>query len=244
MGERRGRLKKRGGATTRRRLGTRDYVVIAAVALGLSCSMSVWGVRSSLALLVSFTLSAAIVLGVVTEHPSTGVHTGIAVGICLAAGVGLLAALSWLGLLIILALLATSPALRSSLDGWWRPGRPRRTREARAPLPDPGHETIEPAQQVDKDPADLRTLDDAALCLAWRRSFVRLESQRGAAARLAIVEQRQRYLDELQRRHGAAFQSWLESGARASGNPLPYLEGPPPGSGRSPGEDQGQDFPA
>ena len=77
---------------------------------------------------------------------------------------------------------------------------------------------------VEPDAADVRDLDDAQLCLAWRRSYVRLETERGAAARLAIVEQRQRYLDELQRRHGTAFQAWLESGARASGNPLPFLQ--------------------
>lgn len=236
---------KQQGVTRRARLSRRDVVVIAAVALGLSCSMGVWGVRSSLALLVSFTFTAAVILGVITERASTGVHTGIAAGICLAAGVGLLAALGWLGLLIVLALLATSPFLRSRLGGRWRLRQPPPTRGDEARLSAPDAEALEPVQQVEREPADVRTLDDAALCLAWRRSFVRLESQRGAAARLAIVEQRQRYLDELQRRHGAAFQSWLESGARASGNPLPFLQDrPSPGPGHSVSESQDPESPA
>jgi hypothetical protein len=110
--------------------------------------------------------------------------------------------------------------------------------DVRVPAED--QDSFEPMQPVEPEPADLRTLDDAALCLAWRRSFVRLGTIRGAAARLAIVEQRQRYLDELQRRHGEAFQSWLESGARASGNPLPYLQdrrSPGPGHSLSEGQD-------
>lgn len=211
----------------RTRLSRRDIVVVGAVALGLSCSMGVWGVRSSLALLVSFTFTAAVILGVITERPSTGVHTGIAAGISVSAGVGLVAALGWLGFLIVLAMLATSPVLRSRRPGrWWlRLPSPTLVDEVRVPAED--QDSFEPVQPAEPEPADLRTLDDAALCLAWRRSFVRLGTQRGAAARLAIVEQRQRYLDELQRRHGEAFQSWLESGARASGNPLPYLKDPP-----------------
>ena len=221
-------------------LSRRDLVVIAAVSLGLSCSMTVWGVRSSLALLVSFTFTAAVILGVITERPATGVHTGIAAGICLAAGVGLVAALGWVGFLIVVAMLATSPALRTRLGGRWGLRRPPAARLDDTRVPAEDEDSFEPVQRVEREPADLRTLDDAALCLAWRRSFVRLETQRGAAARLAIVEQRQRYLDELQRRHGAAFQTWLESGARASGNPLPYLrdgQSPEPGHSFSDGQD-------
>jgi hypothetical protein len=38
-----------------------------------------------------------------------------------------------------------------------------------------------------------------------------------------LVEERARYLDELERRHPAAFRAWLTADATASGNPLPYL---------------------
>jgi hypothetical protein len=71
---------------------------------------------------------------------------------------------------------------------------------------------------------ELRNLDDEALCLAWRRSFLLLDGARSAAERLAVVEQRQQYLDELHRRSPKGLAAWLASGARASGNPLPYVD--------------------
>jgi hypothetical protein len=69
-------------------------------------------------------------------------------------------------------------------------------------------------------------LDDGALCQAWRRSYVRLEASRAADARLEVVRLRQVYLDELVRRHPAEVRHWLESGARAAGNPLPFIRRP------------------
>ncbi len=76
---------------------------------------------------------------------------------------------------------------------------------------------------ADEPMPDLSRLDDEALCLVWRRSFLRLETARSAAERLAVVEQRQKYLDELQRRSPEGLAAWLAAGARASGNPLPYV---------------------
>jgi hypothetical protein len=70
---------------------------------------------------------------------------------------------------------------------------------------------------------DLSSLDNDALCLAWRRSFLLLEAAHSAVDRLSIVEQRQKYLDELHRRSPQGLAAWLASGARASGNPLPYV---------------------
>ena len=40
---------------------------------------------------------------------------------------------------------------------------------------------------------------------------------------LATVEERQRYLDEIERRNAEGFMSWLASSARVASNPLPYL---------------------
>lgn len=66
-------------------------------------------------------------------------------------------------------------------------------------------------------------LDDRELCLAWRRSFRTLENATSDADRIEIVDLRQRYLDELQRRHPAHFHRWLGSGARAAGDPAKFL---------------------
>ncbi|MEV0788938.1 hypothetical protein [Kribbella sp. NPDC050459] len=72
--------------------------------------------------------------------------------------------------------------------------------------------------------AELARLDDEALCLEWRRSFFRLEAASTASARLAVVQERQRYLDELHRRSPDGLAAWFASGARASGDPLPYVD--------------------
>jgi hypothetical protein len=227
----------------RERLSTRDVVVVAAVLLGLTCAVGVWGLRASMAVFVTTACTAAVVCGVVTERVTTGVRTGIALGVCLGAGAGLVAGLGWLGVLILLGLTVTSPVVLSRLETRWRPVTPQGLSFDPLP-PEPSVDEVAPALVAESDAADVGTLDDAQLCHAWRRSFVRLETVRGAAARLAVVEQRQRYLDELQRRHEVAFQKWLESGARASGNPLPFLQ-ERPSTGTSPDllDDQGPEPP-
>ena len=76
-------------------------------------------------------------------------------------------------------------------------------------------------------PEELTALDDDELCLAWRRSFVMLNAAGSPCERLLLVKQRQRYLDELERRSPDGLASWLTSGARAPGNPLPHLRAHP-----------------
>jgi hypothetical protein len=234
----------RSGAA-RERLGPWDVFVVATVMLGLACATGVWGLRASIAVLVTSTCTAAVIGGVVTERVTAGIRTGVAVGVCLGAAAGLVAGLGSLGVLILLGLAVTSPVVLSRLEGRWRAVPPRgRSFDAGPPEPEPPDEVAAPTPMIEPAPADVRALDDAELCLEWRRSFVRLETVRGAAARLAVVEQRQRYLDELQRRHTDAFQKWLQSGARASGNPLPFLQERPPETPEGMAQDQGPEPPA
>jgi hypothetical protein len=83
-------------------------------------------------------------------------------------------------------------------------------------------------------------LDDRALCDAWRRSYVRLQACSTTGARHEVVRRRQLYLDELVRRHPAGAQRWFDSGARAAGNPYPFLAPPSPTrDGESDGPDPG-----
>ena len=96
-------------------------------------------------------------------------------------------------------------------------------------MPDPevplGASDLE--QRVPALVAILGALDDAELCLAWRRSFVLLNEAASPQEKLVVVTLRERYLDELQRRCPAGVSRWLDSGARASGNPLPFLDDHP-----------------
>ncbi len=61
------------------------------------------------------------------------------------------------------------------------------------------------------------------LCLAWRRSYLALHRAADEETRHRLVQRRQVYLDEIERRDRAGFERWLSSGARASGDPRHYL---------------------
>jgi hypothetical protein len=69
-------------------------------------------------------------------------------------------------------------------------------------------------------------LDDEALCRTWRHSFVDMGSDCSVEVKLGIVDHRRRCLDELERRSPDGFAAWLASGARAAGDPLPFLQDP------------------
>jgi hypothetical protein len=68
-------------------------------------------------------------------------------------------------------------------------------------------------------PETARTMTDAELCRAWRRSFWTLSETHDPIVKLRIVKQRQCLLDELESRDPVALRAWLASGARACGGP-------------------------
>jgi hypothetical protein len=72
-------------------------------------------------------------------------------------------------------------------------------------------------------PADPTTASTVALCRAWRISYLVLEHARDPAQRAQVAAMRGLYLDELARRDPAGFRRWLIEGARAGGDPAPYL---------------------
>lgn len=76
------------------------------------------------------------------------------------------------------------------------------------------------AHRRDRLPAvDLRAADDARLWAAWSESCLALRRARTPAEQLEIVNVRQAYLDELEARDTAGFQSWLSSGAHPTAHP-------------------------
>jgi hypothetical protein len=75
-------------------------------------------------------------------------------------------------------------------------------------------------------PSELGELTDEQLCQAWRASsYMSLQQQSSTSPTIATVAERQKYLDEFEQRNPSGFVAWLASGARAPGNPLPYLVG-------------------
>jgi hypothetical protein len=144
------------------------------------------------------------------------------------AAAGLTNVLGWAGLGWVLLVAFAHPTVG---------GRLARKLESDAPAATPSHvpTTLADASGGVHSPVEGRlaqlpaaevvgTLDDEALCQAWRRSFVHLSACRLPSRRLELVGLRQIYLDELGRRHPAAVDSWLASGARAASNPMPFLE--------------------
>ncbi|MGH3443898.1 MAG: hypothetical protein ACRDPB_00850 [Nocardioidaceae bacterium] len=69
----------------------------------------------------------------------------------------------------------------------------------------------------------VRALDDTELCTAWRSSFRALEAAQQPSVRADLVALRQACIDEMERRYPNGLRAWLESGARAAGNPTRYL---------------------
>ncbi|MGW4490329.1 hypothetical protein ACWEOE_41800 [Amycolatopsis sp. NPDC004368] len=70
-------------------------------------------------------------------------------------------------------------------------------------------------------PVSALSLDE--LCLAWRRSFVQLQHAGDERGRPIVVSAWQAYLDELERRNRHGFAKWLDSGARAAGDPSRFV---------------------
>jgi len=63
----------------------------------------------------------------------------------------------------------------------------------------------------------------AELCLTWRRSYLALLDTPSGPDRDRVVDQRRELLDELHRRDPDGFARWLDTGARANGDPGRYL---------------------
>ncbi|MEU4518903.1 hypothetical protein AB0F52_09310 [Amycolatopsis sp. NPDC024027] len=68
--------------------------------------------------------------------------------------------------------------------------------------------------------ADMATED---LCVAWRHSYFLLFVTADDSAHQLVVQRRQDFLDEIERRDRRGFLRWLDSGAKAGSDPAPYL---------------------
>lgn len=203
------------------------WCVHLATATGLACAFVSWDtVTVVLCLVLVTTVSGVIAASLWSEDGRSAVprilRAAFSGGLVIPAAVGLIAVLKLAGVLLVLALALTAPPVSAYFHA---------RRDAKGGLP--GTEPEPPAPRMHaptlvggptaEPVAELHSLDDEALCLAWRRSFRWLEAASTAAERLLVVEQRQRYLDELDRRSPDGLAAWLAAGARASGNPLPYV---------------------
>jgi hypothetical protein len=72
---------------------------------------------------------------------------------------------------------------------------------------------------------ELAAFSNAELCRAWLNSFDALRVAATPSIRLQIVQARQAYLDELERRDPDGLRAWLESNASPAGNPARFVGG-------------------
>ena len=186
--------------------------------VGLGCALLLWGLVPTVGVVVTVALLSGLLVFCAAADLSgltvrSLVRTGLLCGATLTAAAALVATFDVSGLLLVLAALATSPPVRSRLGRTPdRPGRAAPDGAAGPPDIEPSIPEVEPSE-----------LDDVALCRAWRHSFLLLQGTSRVDGLVAVTALRQRYLDELVRRHPAEIARWLASRPRAAGNPLPFL---------------------
>jgi len=153
-------------------------------------------------------------------------------GVGAVGAAGLMVLTGVLGLLVVAVLAASCPKVWAALRRW---------RQSRASGPalrqDPPEQqpagtgsatvAIAPHDEGPEPTLDEALepwlLDDYELCCAWRKSYAVLERPHSPATHLRLVEQRQLYLDEFERRNPTGLAEWLASGARAAGDPTRFI---------------------
>jgi hypothetical protein len=154
---------------------------------------------------------------------------GFVGGVTPTAALGLVVALGATGLLVVLLVAGTSPPAKVAARALFHAVTD--TPDGSPPdVPTPPLSTLREVEAPGGETWTLdwlASLDDGSLCLAWRQSFLLLEAAQTLEERVAVVRNRERCLDELQRRCPEGVETWLASGARAPGNPLPFLSNRP-----------------
>jgi hypothetical protein len=191
--------------------------VVAGLGLGLALIAVPVGAIAAL-LIFGLLVGSAITWALLKDaaaRPFRRVFCGGAVsgGVMVVVG-GLSAVLGIIGLLVVLAMVVTSPAFLA-----WLIRDPSRRERADASPEQPAATTLKPSPGTERTSVggaatralfaiDPTALDDATLCAAWRISNVVLK-QSDASDLSQLMEVRRQLLDELQRRHPATFSSWL-----------------------------------
>ena len=211
------------------------FLVVGAASTGVWAAVKAWSFPAALGCFILCAGMAACVVHARTVTwrwrvvASAGASTGFAVVGVL--GLGLLLGLWVVPVLAIMA--ACSPAVLVWLSRFvYRYGTSAETRKT-----DPstctltmdancGPPTAGVRLEIEEEPSiaqPIESMDDAAVCFAWRASYLALQQPLSLASRLRLVERRQAYLDALERRNRQGFSAWLTSGARAAGDPSKYI---------------------
>lgn len=195
-------------------------VALAASPVAVACLFAVFGVVGGLV--------AVCFIREFWERDARGrvrilVRCALVAGTSIAAFIGYASLLGPGVLLLTVAVLAGSPYAVTTSRHWLRLVRTPSAAQVDAVTRALAHAS--PDSAPFRPPPELRDLTDAQLCKRWRASY--RASRRGCSAvkLIAVVAERQMYLDELERRNAGGFAAWLASGPEVAENPLPYLTG-------------------
>jgi hypothetical protein len=225
-------------------------VASALTALGLSVAVAAWPPEAVLTFFLLATVVAAGTASVTSEEGEglpwrKAVKAGVLAGAAVVGAGGLIDLLGAWGFTLVVLTTAACPALvqgairlASRLDAdatvfdtptlavddeWFADDPPERPVDRPRSTP---ALVFPPAADEAWMGRPVETMDDAALCLAWRSSYVALQQVCSLPRELRIIERRQELLDELERRNARGFSAWLASCPRAAGDPSKYLEEP------------------
>jgi hypothetical protein len=201
------------------------------IAIGLTGAWLAMGL-GSLYCTAFFSGTGAFVIYLRRASGSTepGYQSGLLAGVLAMCCMGLVLVFGLLGVLWVCTLLATTTPLRTL----WHRHRP----EVRPATPE--HDFTAPhrppsirttmraaaastTESLHRAALEVPDLDLDALCLSWRRSYFQLLEAGQTRTIAAVVDYRQRILDEIDRRDPHGLQGWLASVPRPSANPRPYM---------------------
>lgn len=217
-------------------------------ALGLVAALFAWPAVAVLTFLLFATVVAAGTASMTTEEGQglpwrSAARTGTASAAALVGAGGLIDLLGTWGFALVVTTATVSPrvvawgarltaalgdeksppvAPEPRVDAWLAEVQAERPRESDMPVP-----AFPPSADAPWLVRPVAGMDDEALCLAWRSSYVALQRTSSMARELAIVQRRQELLDELERRSARGFSAWLASSPRAAGDPSRYLADDP-----------------
>ena len=212
-------------------------VTAATTTVGAWLALWTWSVAAVLGVFACAAFAGGFVAALVDRECGQSRTRQVVAGGSIAGGAavsaaGLVVLCGTPGLLVVGVLVATCPKLWRAIR-WWR--------LSRAPRPGSAPWRRLPEQPAETGPAKVSTivregpgftsdaqsepwlLDDLALCSAWRRSSLILEHHRPPATHLQMVQQRQLYLDELERRNPTGVAAWLASAHHGASDPTRFI---------------------
>jgi hypothetical protein len=201
------------------------YLWGAVLAAGTALSLPMLSVP---ALVIMFSVAVIVAISSLTltrgrpTESASDLHAITRLILLRAAG-GTVFVLSFIGLSVFLGALVWLLLFLAAASSPWLIGRGWRTLNRTPMEPEPARTPTNTTQATLPDPTVIRELSNKELCRAWRVSYLTMLGASSASDLQRLSTARGAYLNELERRNPVGFKAWIDSGARASGDPEKFL---------------------